>query len=220
MLRIFVDTSEVTLLHKWLRDPRIVGATTNPALMKKSGITSYRNFARIVLGIANGKPVSFEVLADDFTEMERQARELASWGENVYVKIPITNTKGESSVPLIEKLQDLHLNITAVMTGAQIEALAKITSQHHIISVFAGRIADTGRDPTYMMRLARKAHAQILWASAREVLNVYQAEECGCDIITLTPDLIAKLDLHGKSLAEYSLETVKMFYEDGKGITL
>ena len=220
MVKIYVDTSDVVQLHKWLRDPRIVGATTNPALMKKSGITSYRNFARIVLGIANGKPVSFEVLADDFTEMERQARELASWGENVYVKIPITNTKGESSVPLIEKLQDLHLNITAVMTGAQIEALAKITSQHHIISVFAGRIADTGRDPTYMMRLARKAHAQILWASAREVLNVYQAEECGCDIITLTPDLIAKLDLHGKSLAEYSLETVKMFYEDGKGITL
>ena len=220
MVKIFIDTSDVAQLQKWLRDPRIVGATTNPSLMRKSGITSYHNFARIILGLANGKPVSFEVLADDFTEMERQARELASWGENVYVKIPVTNTLGHSTIPLIEKLQDFHLNITAVMTVVQIEALRGILGQHHILSVFAGRIADTGRDPTYMMRMARRGHAQLLWASAREVLNVYQAEECGCDIITLTPELIAKLDLHGKSLAEYSLETVKMFHEDGKGITL
>ena len=220
MVRLFVDTSDVVQLHKYAREARISGVTTNPALMKKSGITSYHNFALIVLGIASGKPVSFEVLADDFYEMEREARELASWGENVYVKIPVTNTHGEPTYPLIEKLQDLHLNITAVMTVAQIEALSKITSQHHIISVFAGRIADTGRDPMHTMRKARLAHAQILWASAREVLNVYQAEECGCDIITLTPDLIAKLDLHGKSLAEYSLETVKMFHEDGKGLKI
>lgn len=220
MVRLFIDTSDVSQLQKWLRDPRIVGATTNPSLMKKSGITSYHNFARIVLGIANGKPVSFEVVADDAMEMERQARLLASWGENVYVKIPITNTRGEPTYPLIEKLKDLHLNITAVMTMMQIEALRGILGQHHILSVFAGRIADTGRDPTYMMRLARRGHAQLLWASAREVLNVSQADECGCDIITLTPELLAKLDLHGKSLSDYSLETVKMFHKDGEGIRL
>lgn len=219
MVRLFVDTSDVVQLHKWLRDPRIKGATCNPSLMKKAGIKSYRNFATIVLGMASGKPVSFEVLADDFVEMERQALELASWGENVYVKIPITTTNGEPSYKLIEKLQNLHLNITAVMTMAQLEELAKITSGDHIVSVFAGRIADTGRDPIHTMRKARLLHAQILWASAREVLNVSQADECGCDIITLTPDLLAKLDLHGKSLAEFSLDTVKMFHEDGKGIT-
>lgn len=220
MVKLFIDTSDVIQLQKWLRDARIVGATTNPALMKKSGIKSYRNFALLVLGIANGKSVSFEVLADEFDEMEAQARELASWGENVYVKIPITNTRGDSSIPLIEKLRDLRLNITAVMTVLQIEELRGLLGQHHILSVFAGRIADTGRDPAYMMRFARRGIAQVLWASAREILNVSHAEECGCDIITLTPELIAKLDLHGKSLAEYSLETVRMFHEDGKGITL
>lgn len=218
MVRIFVDTSDVIQLHKWVRDPRIGGVTTNPSLMRKSGIKSYRNFATIVLGIANGKPVSFEVLSDDFDEMERQARELSSWSENVYVKIPITNTRGESCIPLITKLRDLHLNITAVMTIVQLEELRGVLDQGHILSVFAGRIADSGRDPSYMMRFARRGHAQLLWASAREILNVSQAEECGCDIITLTPELLAKLDLHGKPLAEYSLDTVKMFHEDGKGI--
>lgn len=219
MVKIFADTSDLVELHKWTRDSRISGCTTNPSLMAKSGIKSYRNFATIVLGMASGKPVSFEVLADDFDEMETQARELASWGENVYVKIPVTNTKGETSYALIEKLQDLHLNITAVMTCAQIEALRNITAQNHIISIFAGRIADTGRDPMHTMRKARLCKAQILWASAREVLNVSQAEECGADIITLSPNLLEKLDMHGKNLAEYSLETVRQFFADGEGIT-
>ena len=218
MVRLFVDTSDVVQLHRWARDMRIGGVTTNPSLMRKAGIKSYRNFASIVLGMASGKPVSFEVLSDEFDEMERQARELASWSENVYVKIPISNTRGESSIPLIKKLRDLHLNITAVMTIVQLEALRGLLDQSHILSVFAGRIADTGRDPSYMMRFARRGHAQLLWASTREVLNVSQAEECGCDIITLTTDLLSKLDLHGKNLSEYSLDTVKMFHEDGKGI--
>jgi transaldolase len=219
-VRIFLDTADVDRLQLYGNDKRVHGITTNPALMKKAGIASYRNFATIVLGIAKGKPVSLEVTADDFDEMEEQARELSEWGENVYVKLPVTNTKGESIVPLVKKLEDLKLNITAVMTGAQIEELRPVLNGHHIISVFAGRIADTGRDPIHIMRKARLTHAQVLWASAREVLNVYQAEECGCDIITLTPDLIGKLDLHGKNLAQYSLETVKMFHEDGKGIKL
>jgi len=219
-MKIFIDTSDVTLLQKYMLDKRIHGITTNPALMKKVGITSYRNFATIVLGLANGKPVSFEVVADEFDEMERQARLLSSWSENIYVKLPITNTKGESTVPLIKKLESLKLNITAVMTMQQIDELQPILSPNHILSVFAGRIADTGRDPSYIMKHARLCKAQLLWASAREVLNVSQAEECGCDIITLTPDLIDKLSLHGKSLTEYSLDTVKMFFNDGKGVSL
>ena len=219
-MRIFLDTADIDRLNLYGNDRRVHGITTNPALMKKAGIDSYRNFATIVLGVAKGKPVSFEVTTDDFYDMEQQAKELASWGENVYVKIPVTNTKGESCVPLVEKLQHMKLNITAVMTGAQIDVLRPVLTQHHILSVFAGRIADTGRDPSHIMRKARLTHAQVLWASAREVLNVYQAEECGADIITLTPDLIGKLDLHGKSLTDYSLETVRQFYEDGKGIKL
>jgi transaldolase len=219
-VKIYLDTADIALLQKYALDNRVAGITTNPALMKKVGVTSYHNFGRIVLGLANGKPVSFEVIADDFDEMERQARTLASWSDNVFVKIPITNTKGESTIPLIKKLEDLHLNITAVMTLMQIEALQPVLGPRHIMSVFAGRIADTGRDPMHIMRKARLSNAKLLWASAREVLNVYQAEECGCDIITLTPELIGKLELHGKSLSDYSLETVKMFHNDGKGLKL
>ena len=219
-MKIYLDTADIDRLHIWGRDSRVSGFTTNPALMKKSGIGSYRNFATIILGVAKGRPVSLEVTADDFPMMEKQARELASWGENVYVKIPVTNTKGESSIPLIEKLQDMKLNVTAVMSGAQIEALKPVLTPNHILSVFAGRIADTGRDPVHIMHKARLCDAQVLWASAREVLNVYQAEECNCDIITLSPDLLGKLSLHGKSLNEYSLETVRQFYEDGQEIKI
>jgi transaldolase len=222
VVRIFLDTADIAMMHKFGADKRVMGFTTNPALMKKSGIGSYRNFASIVLGIAAGRPVSFEVTADDFATMERQARELASWGDNVWVKIPITNTRGESCVPLVKPLNDMRLNITAVMTRDQIDMLAEVDRPWNIVSIFAGRIADTGRDPDWHMAYARGVlkKSQLLWASAREVLNVYQAEARKCDIITLTPDLIAKLDLHGKSLAEYSLETVKMFHNDGKGIAL
>ena len=219
-MKIYLDTADIDRLHIWGNDKRVSGFTTNPALMKQSKIGSYRNFATIMLGVAKGRPVSFEVTADDFDEMEKQARELASWSENVYVKIPVTNTRGESSIPLIEKLQDMNLNITAVMSGQQIEALKQVLAPHHILSVFAGRIADTGRDPVHIMRKARLCHAQLLWASAREVLNVYQAEECNCDIITLTPDLLGKLSLHGKNLNEFSLETIRQFYADGQGIKI
>ena len=221
-MRIFLDSADIAMLQKHGHDKRVMGVTTNPALMKKSGIASYRNFATIVLGIAAGRPVSFEVTADDFDEMERQAREIYEWGTNIWIKIPVTNTRGESCIPLVRRMNDMRVNITAVMTRDQIDALAEIDRPWNIVSIFAGRIADTGRDPEWTMRHARGAlkKSQILWASAREVLNVYQAEECRVDIITLTPDLIGKLDLHGKNLSEYSLETVRMFHNDGKGIAL
>ena len=202
-------------LRRYAADPRIAGITTNPSLMKKAGICDYRSFARAVLAAANGKPVSFEVLADDFPTIARQAREIASWGSNVYVKLPITNTSGESIVPLVDALGDLNLNITAVMTLEQMRYLYSWVRPHHIVSVFAGRIMDTGRLPKTPFN-----RAQSLWASAREVYHVTLAEEYGYDIITLTPDLIAKLPLRGKDLTEYSLETVRMFHEDGRGIDL
>ena len=222
MVRIFLDSADIAMLTKYGADKRVVGITTNPALMKKSGIASYRNFATIVLGIAAGRPVSLEVTADDFGEMEKQAREIYEWGTNIWIKIPVTNTRGESCVPLVHRMKDMRVNITAVMTRDQIDALAEIDRPWNIVSIFAGRIADTGRDPEWTMRHARGKlpKSQILWASAREVLNVYQAEQCKADIITLTPDLIGKLDLHGKSLAEYSLDTVRMFHEDGKGLSI
>lgn len=221
-LRIFLDSADIATLNKYSTDKRVQGITCNPSLMRKSGITSYRNFATIVLGIANGRPVSLEVTADDFDEMEHQARTLAEWGANVWVKIPITDTKGNLTIPLIKKLPDLRLNITAVMTKEQIEALKEVDRPWNIVSIFAGRIADTGRNPEWYMRVARGElpKSQILWASAREILNVSQAEASAADIITLTPDLIDKLSLHGKSLAEYSLETVQQFHNDGKGVKL
>ena len=222
MVRIFLDSADIAMLTKYGSDKRVVGITTNPALMKKSGIASYRNFAAIVLGIAAGRPVSLEVTADDFDEMERQARTIYEWGQNIWIKIPITNTRGESTIPLIAKMKDMRINVTAVMTRDQIDALEEVDRPWNIVSVFAGRIADTGRDPEWTMRHARGVlkKSQLLWASAREVLNVSQAESAGTDIITLTPDLIGKLDLHGKSLAEYSLDTVRMFHEDGKGLSI
>ena len=218
MVALYVDSADVMAIHKYCKDVRISGCTTNPALMKKSGIKSYRNFATMILGMVSGKPVSLEVLADDLDEIEAQAREISTWGDNVWVKLPITNTRGESIVPLVRKLTDLRLNITAVMTQQQIDELRPVVARHHIVSIFAGRIADTGRDPIYTVKHAQQLGAKILWASTREVLNISQAEECGCDIITLTPDLIEKLVMHGKSLTEYSLETVKMFRNDGQGI--
>lgn len=222
MVRIFLDSADIATLNKYGADKRISGITCNPSLMKKSGIASYRNFATIALGIAAGRPLSLEVTSDDFDEMERQAREIYGWGENIWIKIPITNTKGESSIPLIERLKDMRINITAVMCKEQIDALKGVDRPWNIVSIFAGRIADTGRDPQWHMRHARGKlpKSQILWASAREVLNVYQAEECKTDIITLLPELVGKLDLHGKTLAEYSLETVRQFFNDGKGISL
>jgi transaldolase len=206
------------------RDSGIIkGFTTNPTLMRKSGIADYETFAHEALQAVSGLPISFEVFADEFDEMERQAKRIATWGESVFVKIPITNTRKESSVPLIRRLSaaGVKLNITAILTVDQVrcvvEALdAKVPA---IISVFAGRIADTGRDPVPIMTEAlsfvrQKPKAQLLWASPRELLNIFQADACGCHIITVTSDILKKLAAVGKSLDELSLDTVKMFYND------
>lgn len=214
MVAIYLDAADLNSIDTYI--DKVEGVTTNPSIMRKAGITNYREFAKEVMARVKGKPVSFEVLADDFPTMESQAHEIASWGDNVYVKIPITNTKGESSIDLIDKLQDLNLNITAVMTAKQLDDLATVDRKHHIISVFAGRIADTGRLPPF----ARKFHAKLLWASTRQTSDMDLAVISGYDIITMTPDLIAKLTLRGKDLTAYSLETVQQFFEAGKGITL
>jgi transaldolase len=201
----------------------VQGFTTNPTLMRKAGVTDYAAFARAAIAAIPDMPISFEVFSDDFASMEAEARVIASWGGDTYIKIPITNTKGESAVPLIRKLsgEGLALNVTALLTYEQVDAVAAAISPkaRTIVSVFAGRIADTGRDPIPVMaksveRLRANPNAKLLWASPREVLNVRQAEECGCHIITATKDILAKLSLFGKDLDEYSLETVKMFYAD------
>lgn len=201
------------------------GFTTNPTLMRKAGVTDYKAFALAAIKAIPDLPISFEVFADDFVTMEREAREIASWGGNTYVKIPITNTKGESSLPLIKKLSDegFSLNVTSIMTPLQIAGtlLAVSSLSRTIFSVFAGRIADTGVDPIPMMEnaagyISQLPRGELLWASPREVLNIRQAEQCGCHIITATPDLIAKMKLFGKPLDVYSRETVQMFHNDAK----
>lgn len=214
MVELYADGAGLAQMRAYAADKRIAGFTTNPSLMRKAGITQYRSFAEAVLKAVGEKPVSFEVLADDWATMEAQAREIASWGENVYVKIPITNTKGESSAELIRSLGSMNLNITAVMTVAQYEAVKPHLLWHHILSVFAGRIMDTGED----VPIIHNAPCRVLWASTRQVYSIRDADVMGYDIITLTPDLIAKLDLSGKDLTAYSLETVRQFHEDGKGI--
>ena len=202
---------------------RVQGFTTNPTLMAKAGVRDYERFAREALGAIRDLPISFEVFADDFPTMRTQAFRLASWGQNVYVKIPVMNTRRMSSLPLIRELtrEGVKLNVTAVMALEQVCAVVDALEPGvpAIVSIFAGRIADTGRDPVPIMReavaLARhRPDLQILWASPREVLNVYQAEACGCHVITMTPDLLAKLALRGKDLEEFSRETVQMFYDD------
>lgn len=215
MVAIYLDAADLKDVERYADDSRISGFTTNPSLMRKAGITDYRSFARAVLAKSGDKPVSFEVLADGFREMERQAREIASWGPNVYVKLPITNTRGESIVPLLDALGDLNLNITAILDNGQLDDLRDFVRPHHIVSVFAGRIMDTGRMPPI---LRGWLWGRKLWASAREVYHVTLAEEYGYDIITLTPDLVAKLALKDKDLTEYSLETVRQFANDGRGI--
>ncbi len=205
------------------RHPLIRGFTTNPTLMHKAGITDYENFARGVVAAIPDRPISFEVFSDDFAEMEQQALKIASWGHNIYVKIPVTNTHGEPSVPLIRSLsaKGVKLNVTALMTLQQVsdvkEAMAGCPAS--CISVFAGRIADTGRDPLPIMReavdmLRSCGNLELIWASPRELLNVFQADSIGCHIITATNEILNKLSLVGKDLNEYSLETVKMFRDD------
>ncbi|HXF54889.1 MAG TPA: transaldolase [Hyphomicrobiaceae bacterium] len=222
-IRIFADGANLNDVRAMAADPRISGFTTNPTLMRAAGVADYRAFARSVLGIVGDRPVSFEVLADDFPTMEAEAREIASWGRNVYVKVPVTDTRGTSAAPLVARLSrsGIKLNVTAVMTldqvGEMCAALAEAVPA--IISVFAGRIADTGRDPVPHMlealRLMRsRPRAELLWASPRELLNVFQADATGCHIITVTPELLRKLELVGKDLGVYSRETVAMFHRD------
>lgn len=224
-MKIFADGADLESLIALVDDPRISGFTTNPTLMRKAGVTDYEAFARKVLDTITEHPISFEVFADEADEMLRQARLIASWGENVYVKIPVTNTKGVSSAPVIRELSadGVHLNVTALMTVAQVEEVAAASAggPGHIISVFAGRIADTGRDPIPIMKDSLAAIAddralELLWASPREVLNVVQADETGVDIITVTHDLLAKLAGLGKDLDQFSLETVQMFHDDAQ----
>lgn len=222
-IKIYADGANLKTMKEAAANPRVRGFTTNPTLMRQAGVTDYIGFALEVLRVIPDRPVSFEVFADDFPTMEAQARELARLGPNVYVKIPVTNTHGEFAGPLIGSLSKagVKLNITAVMTCAQVERIAaSLTGDAPaIVSVFAGRIADTGRDPVPIMRdavriLASRPKVELLWASPRELLNIFQADEIGCQIITVTGDLIKKLALVGKDLDSYSLETVAMFYSD------
>jgi len=205
-------------MAKLYRNPRIVGFTTNPTLMRKAGISDYVAFAQEVLRVIPDRPISFEVFADELDEIERQARVIATWGSNVNVKIPVTNTRGQFTGPVISALSrdGIVLNVTAIMSVDQVREVAGTLA---IISVFAGRIADTGVDPVPHMiacrrELAERPKAELLWASPRELLNVFHAQEAGCDIITATPDILAKLAFVGKDLDEYSLETVQMFHRD------
>ena len=223
-IKIFADGASVTSMLEAARDPRISGFTTNPTLMRKAGVADYRAFAREVLAGIRDKPISFEVFADDVAGMRRQAREIAAWGDNVYVKVPVTNTRGAATTDLVRELAagGVKLNVTALCTLDQVREVARALAggAPSVISVFAGRIADTGRDPIPLMRealsICRAAHRgiELLWASPREVLNIVQAAEIGCDIITVTSDLLAKLPLIGKPLDAFSLETVQMFHRD------
>jgi transaldolase len=222
-IHIYADGADVRDMVAAREGGVVKGFTTNPTLMRKSGVTDYEAFAKEALKAVSGMPISFEVFADDFAEMERQARRIATWGDGVYVKIPITNTKAEPAIPLIKRLSaaGVKLNITAILTLDQVRDVVEVLDAKvpAIISVFAGRIADTGRDPVPLMREAcgiarKKPQSQLLWASPRELLNIFQAEECGCHIITVTPDILKKLAMVGKPLDELSLDTVKMFYND------
>ena len=222
-IKIFADGADIKGMKALAANPMVKGFTTNPTLMRKAGITDYVAFAHEVLAAIPKHPVSFEVFADEFPEMEAQALEIASWGKNVYVKIPVTNSKSASAIPLVQRLskRGVQLNVTAVFTLEQVEAItaALDAGTPAVISVFAGRIADTGIDPMPLMAEAKKImrakpKAELLWASPRELLNIFQADSVGCDIITVTHDVLAKLNLVGKDLDEYSLETVKMFYKD------
>jgi transaldolase len=223
-IKIFADGADKETLLRLNSDPLIKGMTTNPTLMKKAGITDYEKFAREVLDAIKEKPISFEVFSDDFPEMRRQAQKISQWQENVYVKIPITNTRRESSLPLIRDLaqEGVRLNITAILTIDQVQGVTGALNQDvpSVVSVFAGRIADTGRDPRPIMseclKLVRKLpKSELLWASVREVYNIVEADLCGCDIVTVPPEILQKArSLWQKDLADLSLDTVKMFAQD------
>jgi transaldolase len=230
-VKIFADGADLTTMLELYRQPYIKGFTTNPTLMRKAGVADYRAFARAVLQAIPDRPISFEVFSDEFVEMERQAREIASWGENVYVKVPVTNTRREPACDLVRRLSrsGVKLNVTAVLTLDQVRACAAALAggAPACVSVFAGRIADTGCDPVPLMAtaaaiLCSAPNAELIWASPRELLNIFHAEAAGCHIITVSPDILKKLSLVGRDLGDYSLNTVKMFYDDASraGFTL
>jgi len=227
-IRIFADGADKKSMLELYANPLIQGMTTNPSLMRKAGIADYEAYAKDVLQTVKDKPISFEVFSDEFPEMRRQALKIAAWQKNVYVKIPITNTRRESSVPLIRELgqEGVQVNVTAMLTLHQVQAVAGALhpSVPSVVSVFAGRIADTGRDPAPLMRAALallegQPKAELLWASVREVLNLWQAEACGCQIVTVPHDILAKaLKLGGMDLGDLSLDTVKMFAADAASV--
>ena len=231
-VKIFADGADKETLLRLYADPLIKGITTNPTLMRKAGIVDYEKFAHEILNTIKEKPISFEVFSDEFPEMRRQALKISRWQENVYVKIPITNTRRESSLPLIRDLsqEGVRLNITAILTTDQVRGVVQALEPNlpSVVSVFAGRIADTGCDPIPVMReslevVRRLPKAELLWASVREVLNIVHADLCGCDIVTVAPDILQKaLGLWQKDLTELSLDTVKMFARDAMtaGFTL
>ena len=222
-VKLFADGADKSQMIELYKNPLISGFTTNPTLMKKAGIKNYKEFALDILSIIKDKSISFEVFSDDFSEMKKQAIEIASWGSNVYVKIPITNTKGESSYNLIEdlSLHGIKLNVTAMMTIEQVKSILPALSKgpDGYVSVFAGRIADTGVDPIPTMAdivvlLKDYTNIELIWASQRELFNIIQADQIDCHIITVTTDTIKKLSMINKNLTEFSLDTVKMFYKD------
>jgi len=224
-VQIFADGADLDGILELYRNPYISGFTTNPTLMRKSGISDYEKFAHQVLEHITDRPISFEVFSDEFNEMEHQARKIAAWGKNVYVKIPVTNTRRESSTELVRRLaaEGIQLNVTALMTLEQVRSVSSALENHapSYISVFAGRIADTGYDPMPLMRKAVEIMSpyktqELIWASPRELLNIFHADEVGCHVITVTHDILKKLSLVGKDLDEYSLDTVKMFYDDAQ----
>ena len=227
MIKIFSDGADLKSMLS-IKD-KVQGYTTNPSLMKKAGVVNYELFAKEVLSHIKDLPISFEVLSDDLNEMELQARRIASWGNNVYVKIPITNTKGESTSTIIKRLSDdgIKVNVTAILTRSQVKIAFNSLSNKTpaIISVFAGRISDAGHDAQLIMRwssyiIHKKSNIELLWASTREIYNIKQAKECGCDIITVTPEMLNKMPMMNKDLTELSLDTVKMFFEDSRGLVL
>lgn len=222
-VKVYADGADLDQMVDVYKEGTVKGFTTNPSLMKSAGVTDYNAFAKKVVKAIPDMSISFEVFGDDFDTMEKEARKISTFGENVFVKIPIMNTKGESSIPLIEKLSadGINLNVTAIFTVDQVREVVEVVSEdsNTIVSVFAGRIADTGVDPMGIMRESEelchsKENIELLWASCREVLNIIQADEVGCDIITVPNSIIAKMDKLGKDLEEYSLDTVKGFASD------
>jgi len=222
-IKLFADGADKAQILQAQANPLIRGFTTNPTLMRAAGVKNYEEFAHEILKVVTDRPISFEVFADEFDEMERQAHKIAGWAENVYVKIPVTNTRRESSIKLVHRLaySGVRVNVTAILTLDQVRdtAAALAGGAPSVVSVFAGRIADTGQDPVPLMAEAVKVVSphpgiELLWASPRELLNIFQANDVGCHIITATDSVLGKLKTVGKNLDEYSLETVRMFYND------